>query len=699
MKNFMSFLTLLTYVTSAFAQSPATIPNNRVVVGKTGAADKVIEFNLSKAGAATNPKIKYSNTDAKIQFTNDGTNYKNLGSGGGGGSGGVQLLSDNPDFELGIANAWTQSSAGTVVARTGANAMFDLISARFTATAGSQTYTSNAYEVKSGLAGNSCLAYIRYATAEATNKYVLNVLDAANTLIASGTLEPTPTGLSQNAYVPFQCPVAGTSIKLQVASSGAAVFIDIDNAHLGSDTRLADVSQATLYGSIRYNANTNCVWTLPQASLNTTSQNFPVDSDCSVASTTGSASAPSTMVPGIKFASLPPGEYRIVAQGFFGKFNGSNGVNFRWSDGTNLSAANVFWEGTTVGAGIPVTVGRFNYTTAQSNITIQAQCSADAASPTTDCFVASDLISGTNSRPLEISVYRYPTQTEQVVRADLNALQPAGEIMAFSGTTCPTGWAAADGSAVSRTTYSQLFSRVGTAFGAGDGTTTFNLPDARNVFLRGANASTRTIGGVTYPAVSRGTTTTDALQGHQHDNIPRVNTVFAASGGAGQLFSGVRDWVTGNPTSDGSNGTPRTGSETRPVNLGVNYCVRMNDQSMIAPVLVGGVTSNSSGQVRVESASVVCGASSSVTRQTGNWITSIGNISSGICVLNTAGAFSSTPSCTISTDPLGATIHASTYIAAGTSAINISGTYMTNGSTTVQYMSGNNFHIVCVGPK
>ncbi|KYG64795.1 hypothetical protein AZI86_11360 [Bdellovibrio bacteriovorus] len=62
---------------------------------------------------------------------------------------------------------------------------------------------------------------------------------------------------------------------------------------------------------------------------------------------------------------------------------------------------------------------------------------------------------------------------------------PAGLVSAFSVNTCPAGWLEANGATVSRTTYSALFSAVGTTFGAGDGSTTFQLPDLRGEFIRG----------------------------------------------------------------------------------------------------------------------------------------------------------------------------------------------------------------------
>ncbi|MBW1279273.1 phage tail protein [Escherichia coli] len=60
-----------------------------------------------------------------------------------------------------------------------------------------------------------------------------------------------------------------------------------------------------------------------------------------------------------------------------------------------------------------------------------------------------------------------------------------GMTASFAMNTPPTGWLAADGSAVSRNIYARLFSRIGTTWGAGDGSTTFNLPDLRGEFVRG----------------------------------------------------------------------------------------------------------------------------------------------------------------------------------------------------------------------
>lgn len=65
---------------------------------------------------------------------------------------------------------------------------------------------------------------------------------------------------------------------------------------------------------------------------------------------------------------------------------------------------------------------------------------------------------------------------------------PTGAIVGYSASTAPTGWLLCDGSAVSRTTYSALFAIIGTSYGAGDGSTTFNLPNLVSKIPRGASA-------------------------------------------------------------------------------------------------------------------------------------------------------------------------------------------------------------------
>lgn len=72
---------------------------------------------------------------------------------------------------------------------------------------------------------------------------------------------------------------------------------------------------------------------------------------------------------------------------------------------------------------------------------------------------------------------------------DTTFFNPTGSIIAFAGNTLPDGYLLCDGSQVSRTTYKKLFDVIGTTYGAGDGTTTFTLPNLIDRFLEGCSAA------------------------------------------------------------------------------------------------------------------------------------------------------------------------------------------------------------------
>lgn len=90
--------------------------------------------------------------------------------------------------------------------------------------------------------------------------------------------------------------------------------------------------------------------------------------------------------------------------------------------------------------------------------------------------------------PGDIVTFVYRTGGWRVLRINRystdNFVQPA-QVSFFARNTPPAGWLAANGAAVSRATYADLFAAIGTTFGAGNGTSTFNLPDLRGEFLRG----------------------------------------------------------------------------------------------------------------------------------------------------------------------------------------------------------------------
>jgi len=170
----------------------------------------------------------------------------------------------------------------------------------------------------------------------------------------------------------------------------------------------------------------------------------------------------------------------------------------------------------------------------------------------------------------------------KLVTAVQESLLPAGAVQAFAMNSAPAGWLAADGTAVSRSTYAALFSALGTTYGAGDGSTTFALPDLRGIFVRGSGS--QTIAAVTYSGAAFGGKQGDSFRSHTHgvtDPGHGHTTQFAYGSNA----SGALDCnLSGTPTNRFQSGVNANttgisiqstgGTETRPANIAMLYCIK-----------------------------------------------------------------------------------------------------------------------------
>lgn len=168
---------------------------------------------------------------------------------------------------------------------------------------------------------------------------------------------------------------------------------------------------------------------------------------------------------------------------------------------------------------------------------------------------------------------------------------PVGAIMPFANNSVPTGWLAANGAQLLKTTYAALLTAIGTTYGetngaGGVGTTHFRVPDLRGYFVRGAGTNGDATASGTF-----GVKQADGFESHTH-------TGSAASAGA-HTHSYTDNYKTGNSnqstgsgswTGSNANQTLTTGSagahthtlsidatgttETRPANIAMLYCIK-----------------------------------------------------------------------------------------------------------------------------
>jgi microcystin-dependent protein len=165
---------------------------------------------------------------------------------------------------------------------------------------------------------------------------------------------------------------------------------------------------------------------------------------------------------------------------------------------------------------------------------------------------------------------------------DVSAI-PAGAVSMFAMSTAPTGWLKANGAAISRTTYAALFSAIGTTFGAGDGSTTFNLPDLRGEFMRGWDDARGVDSGRAFGSAQDGqnaahthTGTTNSAGAHTH------TVATAGSSGSGQSnVSFDPNNASGTHTTSSAGAHTHTfttassgGTEARPRNIALLACVK-----------------------------------------------------------------------------------------------------------------------------
>jgi microcystin-dependent protein len=182
--------------------------------------------------------------------------------------------------------------------------------------------------------------------------------------------------------------------------------------------------------------------------------------------------------------------------------------------------------------------------------------------------LASNAITFTDSTSLSSGVI----STEQLASSVQQLLVPAGCVMSFAMSAAPIGWYPCDGTTVSRTgSGANLFAAIGTTYGVGNNSTTFNVPNLQGQFIRGltTNLSTASRDPLSASRVI-GSFQGDDFKSHTHNiangNAP-INISTSAGSATGKTFQ-YNDTGTTPILSAG-------GAETRPVNIVLLYAIKL----------------------------------------------------------------------------------------------------------------------------
>lgn len=140
-----------------------------------------------------------------------------------------------------------------------------------------------------------------------------------------------------------------------------------------------------------------------------------------------------------------------------------------------------------------------------------------------------------------------------------NVAIPVGTIQSYAGTSAPTGWLICDGAEISRTTYANLFALIGEAFGAGDSSTTFNLPDLKRRMPIGKGSSDTVGDSDGLAEGSRGLTHTHSVPSHYHGagdlTVDGSGTLTTSNDSHSHTFSGTTGSASANQFPGRANST------------------------------------------------------------------------------------------------------------------------------------------------
>lgn len=592
------------------AQVKHKIKNNGVEIGDGANTNKNLIF---KKGETLNPEIRYNSTEQVLEFTNDGTNFAEVGSGSGSGSGGINLLKRG-GFETGTTG-WTVSGGTlSVVVPPSALWIYQKKSGVFQASATGQYLDTELVDIPPALAGKLCSFRGLYSGTPGGNLKI-QVLDESSNLVLNFQEKViyNPDGVTGEFMQTFTCPTSG-KIKGRFVSTASTGQVAIDEIFLGEAVKLYTYGSRNV-GDVFYTAASSC----PIGSVVANGNAYKISDYLE-----GYAKVGTTYGDGTTHGNGSASGYAVGTA-----FNVANaqaislrGTGTQTYGGVTYSATLAQKRNDAIQSHIHSTKGQDSEGW-QSGGTLGRQLHDQTSTGNTTYYTGA--VSGartdtqTHGADLALTVCQQMVGETIPVLQTGEAVQHAGTIYAFAGPMCPVGDYTADGRAALRSEFLDIYANIGTSWGDGtknpDGSSSgiaaglgFNFPDARGLVLRGVDGTA----GRDPDKASRtalisggGGNAGNNVGSYQADSLQNITGSISGSSSAGialsssiesgALFKGTSRsnsfaGQTGGGASDISfdaSRVARTSTETRGKNINVLYCVKGRTAKLGAVVPYG----------------------------------------------------------------------------------------------------------------
>jgi len=613
-------------------------------------------------------------------------------------------LLTNPGFEA-RKSAWTASGSSVFSIET-ASPIKGKFSAKWDPSTTGEFFDSKLILIESGFVGDRCQMEFKYRWTSGVTGEIKAVLrqrddsEATESDVASVDLTPTSGNLNSIIQLPIiDCPDdPADSYKFRLESTANAAEITVDRAFMGVGRNTFQLSSSSLAAHAFYGTTTDCIW----AVTSVTFADFPTDSDCPAITVTSSTTTVDTTdnnLPDFVLPNLLPGRYFITSIITGHADTGANTFGFKLIDETD----SIFMD-----CGINQTDPNSTYRTVcetsfvltqKTNKTFRIQgfaASGAAAirnalsgrqlSFTLLKFPINDVaaitletvgehwdvnIGGANINLGVVDVDPYEELTDagldMVINTDKGSKSaeiPCSGANPSTGLTCSSGEESLgiviDILTAGRYEACFYFTHSSAADAAGFIQTTFQIVETPN-----DDATTISQEGHTRMASSGDNSTAVAISGHNPMTVCS-NFIFNSVG-----RKTLRLFYEQDATATVSNNFVIADRLSTKGQRDIHITVENKDQQKPTPILTDLTNSliqkveyiaGATNQVTAR-AKLFCSGSSSITSNTGGWISTIGNISTGICVITyNSGKFSGDPDClvgTVSTPPLIINISAS----------------------------------------